>query len=424
MASKIQTQKSNEIIAYLYILFGFLIYMCIGSIYSWSLFRKPLEETLNIKATQSGLPYMTFLLIFSFTMPFAGNLIEKLKPFRTILLGNIFLLFGFLLASLSRKIFHITISYGILVGLGVGIIYGVPIGVISKWLPKKRGLAMGLTLAGFGASPFATAPLIRHFISVYGPFLTFKILGILFFFIILIFSLPLKFPDHSEKTINQDNNKDNIDIDTKMMLKTKEFYSLWTCFMFGTLIGLTIIGITSPFAQEIVGIDSKTAALLVSLFAVFNGIGRPLFGFLTDKLKPFKTILLSYIIIIISSILGLLLNSGKITLFAVVFSLLWLTLGGWLAIAPSATSIIFGAKYYVQNYGFVYTAYGVGAILGVFLSGKIRDNLGSYIYIFYPLIFISILGTIISATFLKESNYITKTLNPQKNLLSWKYRKD
>lgn len=419
MLSDTNVQKNNKTMIYLYMLFGFLIYMCIGSIYSWSVFRKPLEEQLGIKATQSGLPYMFFLLIFSFTMPFAGRVMEKLKPLKTILIGNILLISGFLLASISKRILHITISYGLLVGLSVGIIYGVPIAVISKWFPQKRGLAMGLTLAGFGASPFATAPLIRYLINTYGIFSTFRILGIVFFSIILIFSLPMKFPEHSKITEDlNDNKNDDISIPPRIMIKTKEFYSLWTCFMFGTLIGLTIIGITSPFAQEVVKIDNNTAALFVSLFAIFNGIGRPIFGFLTDKLKPLKTILLSYIIIIISSTLGLLLNPGKTLLFAVTFSFLWLTLGGWLAIAPSATSIIFGTKYYVQNYGFVYTAYGIGAVLGVFLSGKIRDIWGSYSYIFYPLIIVSILGIIISSIFLKNSAYITRQIEVPINLLS------
>lgn len=208
------------------------------------------------------------------------------------------------------------------------------------------------------------------------------------------------------------------------MLKTKEFYSLWTCFMFGTFIGLTIIGITSPFAQEIIKTDSNTAALFVSLFSVFNGIGRPLFGFLTDKLKPFKAISLSYSVIIISSISGLFLGSEKVLLFAIVFSLLWLALGGWLAIAPSATLIIFGAKYYAQNYGFVYTAYGVGAVLGTLLSGKIRDIWGSYLYIFYPLIGISILGIVISFIFLKRDTYISSQVELYKFTLPKKCEKD
>lgn len=381
---------------YLYIILGIIIYMCIGSIYSWSVFRKPLEEILKISATQSGMPYMLFLLFFALTMPFAGRKIEKLGPFKTILFGNIFLLTGFLISGFSQDILKISLSYGIIAGIGVGIIYGVPIAVSAKHFPERKGLAIGLTLAGFGLSPFITAPIIKNFINLYGAFNTFKILGILFFVVIFLSSLLLKFPEKQMvSNINQQNSNDT-EITTGKMLKSKEFYGLWFCYLIGSISGLMAIGITSPFAQEVIGVSSSTAALFVSIFAIFNAIGRPLFGFLTDKLKYLKTILISFILILIASILGLFADKGKEVFFILSFSLFWLNLGGWLAIAPTTTSLIFGAKNYTSNYGVVFTAYGVGAVFGTILSGLFKDIFGTYKFVFYPIIFLCIMGIIIS----------------------------
>ena len=392
-------------IRYLYIILGIIIYLCVGSIYSWSVFRKPLEEILKITATQSGMPYMLFLLFFALTMPIAGRKIEKLGPFKMIFLGNIFLLTGFLISGFSNNILKITISYGIIAGIGVGIIYGVPIAVAAKHFPERKGLAMGLTLVGFGLSPFITAPIIKNFINLYGPFNTFKILGILFFIIIFLSSLLLKFPEKQTVVNLSQQNSNNMEITTGQMIKLKEFYGLWFCYLIGSISGLMAIGITSPFAQEVIGVSSTTAALFVSIFAIFNAIGRPLFGFLTDKLKYLKTILISFVLILIASIFGLFIDKGREIFFILSFSLFWLNLGGWLAIAPTTTSLIFGAKNYTSNYGVIFTAYGVGAVFGTILSGLFKDIFGTYKFVFYPIIFLCIFGIIISfLTLRKESN--------------------
>ncbi|GAB6100618.1 hypothetical protein JCM16358_24970 [Halanaerocella petrolearia] len=162
------------------------------------------------------------------------------------------------------------------------------------------------------------------------------------------------------------------------------------------------IGISSPVAEEIINLEASTAAFLVSLFAIFNGVGRPIFGSLTDKLNPKKAALISYSLIIVASILMLNAGEGDMILYSIAFALFWLNLGGWLAIAPTATGIFFGSKNYSKNYGFLFTAYGVGAVLGNLFSGKIRDVLGSYSYVFYPTIGLAILGMIVAVLLVKE----------------------
>jgi MFS family permease len=234
---------------------------------------------------------------------------------------------------------------------------------------------------------------MKNFIDLYGPIKTFVIIGIIFFIIIFIFSLPLKFPKSEEQ--NNVVTASSKNIGPKEMLKTKEFYGLWICYMIGTFSGLMAIGITSPFAQEVVGLDSKKSTFFVSILAIFNGVGRPIFGFLVDKIKPFKTILLSFIIIIIASILGLFSKSFAVGHFFIVFSLFWLILGGWLSIAPATTYFIFGTKNYSKNYGIMFTAYGIAAVLGTTFSSKLKDILGSYVFSFYPTLILAVIGIII-----------------------------
>ncbi|TDO78283.1 putative MFS family arabinose efflux permease [Halanaerobium saccharolyticum] len=399
MQSSVTENKSR----WLYIPLGLIIFMCMGTIYSWSIFRKPIETAFNIGATESGLPYMVFLVFYALAMPFAGSYMDKYGPKVMTIVGGIFISIGWFLSGFTSSIIVLTISYGVIGGMGVGIAYGAPMAVAAKWFPDKEGLAVGLTLGGFGLSPFITAPAASWLIRNFGAFTTFKILGVLFAVIITLLALPLKFPETNKKDSKTKQKKNlSSEIAPEKMLKSRSFYALWTTFVIGTIIGLMAIAISGPVAVELINLDSTTASIYVSLFAIFNGIGRPIFGALTDKLKAKKTAIISFSLIIIASLLMIINTSGSPVLYFMSFSIFWLNLGGWLAIAPAATSYFFGKKNYSQNYGYLFTAYGVGAVIGNLFSGSIRDIMGSYQYVFYPTLIIAAIGIIISFLFLKK----------------------
>lgn len=412
-------EKSVSIIEnnkrWLYIPLGLIIFMCMGTIYSWSIFRTPIETSFNIGATESGLPYMFFLVFYALAMPFAGSYMDKYGPRIMTITGGLLIAIGWFLSGFTSSITMLTISYGVIGGTGVGIAYGAPMAVAAKWFPDKEGLAVGLTLGGFGLSPFITAPAASWLIRNFGAFTTFKILGVLFAIIITLLALPLKFPEENKQiSKNMDNIKKSLEIDPKNMLKSRSFYALWTTFVIGTIIGLMAIAISGPVAEELINLDSATASIYVSFFAIFNGIGRPIFGALTDKLKAKKTAIISFSLIILASTLMIINNSANPVLYFIAFSIFWLNLGGWLAIAPAATSYFFGKKNYIKNYGYLFTAYGVGAVIGNLLSGSIRDIMGSYYFVFYPTIILAALGIVIALLFLKKDQISDQLQNYEK----------
>jgi len=400
-----------------FVIIGLFINLCLGAVYSWSIFRKPLEKLFNITATQSGLPYMFFLVFFALLMPIAGRFLDKYGPRIITMLGGALVGLGWILASFASNIYILTISYGFIAGGGVGVAYGAPIATSTKWFPDKKGLAVGLTIIGFGLSPLITSPLSKFLIDSYGPLNTFRILGILFFVIIILLAIPIRFPSSEfsvdEKRLSSTPNSTIIELDSSDMLKTSTFYGLWSCYVIGTLSGLTAIGISCPVGEEIIKLNPAFSSLAVSVFAIFNGIGRPLFGWLTDKLTPRYSAIISFIIIILCSIGMLNAGESEIVLYVLSFCGFWLCLGGWLSIAPTATSIFFGTKHYSKNYGIVYTAYGIGAIFGCLISGKIRDIFGSYIYTFYPTAILAILGIIIAILLIKP---VRQTLNSPRKI--------
>jgi len=389
-----------------YVIFGLVINICLGAIYAFSIFRPPLEKLWGITATQSGLPFMIFLAVFALAMPFAGNLMQKWGPRNTMFLGGIMVGIGWIAASFSPDINTLTLLYGVIGGAGVGIMYGAPIATSAKWFPDRGGLAIGLTVGGFGLSALITAPIIKQLIGTVGPLNTFLYLGIAFLIVLLILSIPYKFPPEGWKPsgfvakTSSASPSVSVELDRNEMIKTGSFWALWFTYTIGCLAGLMAIGISAPAGKE-VGLTAEIAALAVSLYAIFNFVGRPIFGALTDKIKPKAAAVLSFLIIGTASLL--IYGVREKIVFVIGFCLLWLNLGGWLAIAPTATKIFYGTKFYGKNYGLVFTAYGAGAIAGVLLSGQIKDITGSYFSVFPIVAGLCLLGIVIALIGLKPA---------------------
>lgn len=390
---------------WVFVAIGLLINVCLGSIYAFSVFRKPLENLWEITSSQSGYPFMVFLAVFAVAMPLAGNLIGRWGPGNTATLGGLLAGTGWIAASFSGDIFTLTVLYGVIGGAGVGIVYGCPIAVVAKWFPRHSGLAIGLTVMGFGVSALLIAPLMKAMILQpdIGILRTFLYLGIAFTVVTTLLARLLRFPPaewtpaaSNDPTVEA-STPSAMNLDRQAMLKTTSFYALWATYTIGCLAGLMAIGIASPVGTEVAQLDAPTAAFAISLFAVFNGLGRPLFGALTDRLGPKQTAMVSFAMIMSASLLLFFFGQDNAMLYLLAFCILWMCLGGWLALAPTATGIFFGKRYYAQNYGSMFTAYGAGAILGTLLSGSIKDITGSYLHAFPVVAGLAALGLLIAA---------------------------
>jgi MFS transporter, OFA family, oxalate/formate antiporter len=398
--SEVRTKPS-----WLYVLLGIIIMMCLGTVYSWSVFRLHVEDLYNIGSTQSGLPYMVSLAIYAIFMILTGKFMDKYSPRLIILIGGLLIGLGWILSGFAQNVYVLTFTFGVITGAGVGIVYGAPLSVVAKWFPKQKGLMVGLVLIGFGLSPFVTAPMARNLVETYGILKAFQVLGVSFGVLIPLLSLPFQYPSEADRKIIGTTSsavKKVKEIKTAAMVKSKSFKGFYLSFVIGTTIGLMLIGITSNIGTELINLSAKTVtSLFMPLFAVFNGIGRPIFGWLTDKLSQKKAMLISYSLILTAALLMLLTSEGSVVLYGIAFSLFWLNLGGWLAIAPTSTLALYGTKHYSQNYGVVFTAYGIGAIVGVLSSGLLRDLIQNYNSVFYLVIGLSILGIFLSQKMMK-----------------------
>ena len=388
---------------WLYVILGLVIMMALGTVYSWSVFRLPVEVLYDVGTAQSGLPYMTALLFYSLFMFLTGRIFKDWSPRKTILTGTLLVSVGWILSAFAPNIQTLTIAYGVISGAGVGIAYGAPLTVVTRWFPEKKGIVIGLVLLGFGLSPLLTAPIARALVEQYGVTQTFLILGVVFGVLLPVLAMPFKYPEADcvgeEKVLGAES-KEN-DMDSAEMVRSANFKGLYFNFIIGTMIGLMMIGLTSNIGIELIGMAQKDVVLFISLFAVFNGIGRPVFGWLTDRLSAKKAMLFSYAQIILAASLMLLAKNGSIVLFFIAFSIFWFNVGGWLAIAPTATNNMYGPKHYSENYGVVFTAYGIGAVLGVGSSGLLLDTFQNFDYIFYLVIVSCLIGYLLTLLFFK-----------------------
>ncbi|MBD2194965.1 MULTISPECIES: L-lactate MFS transporter [Calothrix] len=389
---------------------GITILLCLGTAYSWSIFRSTIEKSLQVGATESLLPFTILLVVFSILMPITGSYIERFGSRLVTAVGAIIMGIGYTASGLVNSIPLLTITYGIIAGAGVGIVYGIPLAVNARWFPDKKGLAVGATVIGFGLSPLVTAPLAKNLIAANGdrgwqP--TLIAFGIAFTLIILAIAPVMKYPPSGWQPAGwqppiklSETESDG----SNALLKSLSFYGLWLCFTVGTFGGLAAIGIASPVGTEIIGLDKNTAANAVSLFAIFNGLGRPLFGWIADRFQPKNAAIVSYVLIMIASIMMLSATKGAIATYLIAFSLIYLAFGGWLAIGPTSTLILFRTQDYAKNYGIVFTAFGMGALLGTLIAGNIRDIFGNYLPFFNVTIGLSVLGIILAVFLLKRQD--------------------
>ncbi|MEO0648847.1 MAG: OFA family MFS transporter, partial [Cyanobacteria bacterium J06650_10] len=320
---------------WLLVLLGMGLLLCLGSVYAWSIFRKSLESELGIGATESLLPYTLALFFYASLMPIAGFYVPRVGPQTVAAIGGSLVGLGYILSSFATDIFTLMLTYGVIAGTGVGIAYGVPMAVVAKWFPDKKGLAVGLTIVGFGLSPLITAPLANSLIDAYSVRITLRILGLAFAVIIPTIALTLKFPPENWQPPQKRIHSTPAALTKtypKKLLASRSFYGLWLCYAVGSLIGLSAIGISSSVGEEMIKIQPSLAASSVSLFALFNGMSRPLFGWLSDRFKPHYVAIATYTLILVASLLMAKVQAGQITVYLFSFCLLWFCLGGWLAI--------------------------------------------------------------------------------------------
>jgi len=359
------------------------INLALGVLYAWSVVSKQITKEWGWNETQAALPYSVAIAGFALMMVPAGRLQDKVGPRFVATVGGILCGIGFIIASLSQSLAGVVIGFGVLAGAGIGCGYASATPPAVKWFPPARtGLIAGLVVAGFGLASVYIAPLANHFLGAFGIQNTFMILGIAFLVAVIALAQLLKNPPAGYKPAGNPGPskvtaKDGakaataiIDYEFHEMLRTPQFYLLWIMFVFGAGTGLMIIGKLAKIVDLQAGI--KAGFVFVALLAVGNAGGRVIAGVLSDKIGRTWTM---FSVFVFQAVLMFLLRALDTYAALIVASvLIGFNYGANLSVFPSATKDYFGLKNFGVNYGFVFTAWGVGGSLGPLLCGYIYDT--------------------------------------------------
>jgi OFA family oxalate/formate antiporter-like MFS transporter len=359
------------------------INLALGVLYSWSIISKQITKAWGWNETQAALPYSVAIALFAFMMVPAGRLQDKVSPRLVATLGGIFCGVGFIIASLGQSLAGLVIGFGILAGTGIGFGYASATPPAVKWFPPERtGLIAGLVVAGFGLASVYIAPLANHLLGRFGIQSTFMILGVAFLIGVVLLAQLLKNPPAGFKPLGNPGisnvpAKGGVkaiaaieDYEWNEMLRTPQFYLLWIMYCFAAGAGLMIIGKLAKIVDLQAGI--KAGFIFVAMLAVGNAAGRVIAGILSDKIGRTWTM---FGVFVFQAVLMFLLRGLETYATLVVASvLIGFNYGANLSVFPSATKDYFGLKNFGVNYGFVFTAWGAGGILGPLLSGYIYDT--------------------------------------------------
>ncbi len=348
------------------IITSLIMMILLGSVYTWSVFRIPVEENYRVNTFLSGLPYMTSLIFYALAMVVTGRFLSFNTIKNVSFIGIFFIFFGWIMAGFTSTIFGLIIMYGVFIGTGVGMLYGIPIMLIQSLFKQRSGFYTGVVLGGFGLSPLVTAPFIKTLLNQFTLHQTFIIMG-LSVFVILMFTTAV--------LTNTRKHHMPSPVQISSITIDRRFIILYGLFLLGTTIGLMMIGLSYQIGVQYYRFDPVSVTVAMTVFALANGLSRLLFGYLSDRFKITSVMQIALSVLFVSGVLAYLNNGSFYLLYLLSFSGFWFILGAWLAIAPNAIKSIYGLENYSKRYGILFTAYGVGAIIGVSSSGLLLDTL-------------------------------------------------
>lgn len=344
-----------------------LIQVCLGAIYAWSLFNQPLIDKFGWNPKDVVLTFSITIATFAAFTIVAGKIQDKIGPKWVATTGGLLLGLGLILAAQATTISELYLYYGVIGGAGIGAAYVCPLATCVKWFPDKRGLISGVAVAGFGAGSLLFKPVIVYLISNFGVSTTFIYLGIIYPILIVLGAQLLVLPPPGYVpagwTPTVSSGKKAMDFSSGQMLGSYQFYLMWFMYLFGCVAGLMVIGLAVNIGTSFVGLNPALAANAVIVIAIFNAAGRVAWGVLSDFIGRINALVIMYIITAVTMFYMGTMTMGYLT-FLTAVSLTGFCFGGFLALFPSLTADFYGIKNIGGNYGIVYQAFGLAAIVG------------------------------------------------------------
>jgi OFA family oxalate/formate antiporter-like MFS transporter len=379
---------------------GLSMNLALGSLYAWSVFVAPLEKEFGWKRADTSQVFTWAVVVFAISFILAGRLQDKLGPFWISITGGLLVSVGFFLCAFTSSLTYLIVCFGLLGGIGNGFGYATPIPVMAKWFPDRRGLAVGLAVAGYGGGSAIFGPLANlKLIPAYGWRTTFEILGVIFFVMTMIGSFLLKNPPVGYKPAGwtpapaSKSAATTYEFKPGEVVATPTFYFMWIAYALGTSAGLMVISQLIPFAKSQGVSSAALAAIGLFVGAIGNASGRILSGWMSDALGRLNVLRLMIAISAVAMPVLYAVGANVTLLYVVVFVVYW-CYGTQLSVNASTTSDFWGTKNAGINYGLLFTAWGVAGIIGPRIGGVLFDKYKNYKAAFYTAAVLAVIALI------------------------------
>jgi OFA family oxalate/formate antiporter-like MFS transporter len=362
---------------------GFLLQTALGAVYAWSVFRAPLAKQFHWSIEEVTLTFTISIFALGVSAFFGGLWLNKKGPRVVALTGGFLYGLGVFLASFSaNKLWWLYLSYGLIGGIGVGFSYIVPVAVLVKWFPDRRGLITGIAVGGFGAGALATAPVATRLIQSVGVLQTFAYLGIAYLVITMATGYFMQNPPDGWKpagwipSATQTTQRAAMDYTLGGALKTWQWWALWALLFLNTSAGISIISQESPMFQEIAKVSAIVAAGIVGIASIGNAFGRIFWAWISDVITRRWTFMTMFLLQV--GLFWILPGISSAATVAVLSFIILMCYGGGFGTMPAFAADYFGSKNVGPIYGLMLTAWGSASAFGPLLIAHMRQISGSY----------------------------------------------
>ncbi|MCU0581810.1 MAG: OFA family MFS transporter [Syntrophales bacterium] len=352
--------------------------LCLGTVYAWSVFKKPLIASHGWSEPSVQATMMVIMAVIGISAAFGGTLVDKKGPRFVATVGGILFGIGTLLGGLADQmgnLWLLYIGYGVIGGLGNGFGYVTPIATLIRWFPDKRGLVTGLAVMGFGAGAFFMGKIAPAMVNSIGVAQTFYIWGAIFLVLVTGAAQVYKNPPAGwlpagfKPAATAVSAANSFTFDEAV--KTPQWWMLWAMLFLNVSAGLGLLSQLSPMAQDLIGktqgiTDPKVLAVaggsILAYASIFNGLGRLFWASMSDYIgrkNVFITMFITQALLYIY-----LPQVSAVFLFTVVACYLLACYGGGFATMPAFAADSFGPGYIGKVYGIMLTAWGCAGVFG------------------------------------------------------------
>jgi OFA family oxalate/formate antiporter-like MFS transporter len=392
------------------LVFGIICMVMIANLqYGWTLFVGPIDEKYQWGRAAIQIAFTIFVLTETWLVPIEGYLIDKFGPRIMISGSGALVAIAWVVNSVADSLILLYIGAAI-GGIGAGVIYGGSVGNALKWFPDRRGLAAGLTAAGFGAGSALTVIPIANMIQSSGYEAAFLWFGLGQGIVVMLVALMLRAPEAGEVTAPaasavQQTQRDYSPVE---VLKTPVFWVMYAMFVMVGSGGLMAVAQLAPIATDfnvgsipvsILGVTLPALTFALTIDRVLNGICRPFFGWVSDHIGRENTMFVAFLLEGIG-IYALLMFAGNPLFFVVLSGLVFFAWGEIYSLFPATCTDIYGRKFATTNYGMLYTAKGTAALL-VPLANVLTNATGSWHAVFYVASALNIVAAVMALALLK-----------------------